>query len=535
VRARAPSPELRATYFASVRSVYDLDIDLRVQLDRGRDGPAAAAAFEASERARSRVLLEVVSAGGGDPAAVAPVERAALDAAAAEVGRLLAAHAALMSGPASASEVRTSEAAIAAAVTHQREALDALRARSPRAAALIAPAALSLGDAQRLLDDDSVVLEYVVAEPRSYVFAVGRRRFAARALVGRTEIDAAARALRGELTARNVVVPDEPAAVRSARIARADAAVPEAAARLYRLVVAPVAGEIAGKRRVLVAPDGGLAYTPFALLHEPPRPGEPPEALLDDRDIVVLPSVSVLAALRARHPRRPGPVRVAVVADPVYDLDDPRASPRAASAPRAAPRGPAGWSRLRFAADEAAAIAAELPADRVRIATGFAAQRAVLMGDAVRDYDILHIAVHGAINARYPDLSGLVLSMVDEHGAAQDGVVRLHELYQLEIGAELVTLSGCDTALGREIRGEGMIGLARGFLHAGARRVVASLWQVQDRATAELMRRFYDGMLARGLSPVAALNQAQRELRMATRYTAPYFWAAFELHGDDRP
>jgi len=263
------------------------------------------------------------------------------------------------------------------------------------------------------------------------------------------------------------------------------------------------------------------------------NPGAP-AALLNDHDVVVLPSASVLATLRARRAHPGGPPRIVILADPVYGTSDPR-TPPAVPGLRVAAARPHELPRLPFAADEATAIAALVPADRVRLATGLDARRDLITGGALGSYDILHIAAHGLVNARNPDLSGIALAMVDARGGDQDGFLRLHELYQLEIGAELVTLSGCETALGREIRGEGMIGLSRGFLHAGARRVVASLWQVHDRATAELMRRFYTGMLERGLPPPAALREAQRDLRDQTPYSAPYFWAAFVLQGDDRP
>ena len=534
VRAGAPSPELRATYLASVRTAYDLAVDLEMQLDHGRGGGHAIAAFEASERGRSRGLLEVVRA-GGDPIAATPDARAALDAAAADVTRLESVHAALVAGSPTAAAVRASERAIAVALEHQREALDALRARNPRAAALIAPPPVALAEVQALLDRDSVLLEYVVAEPRSYVFAVGPRSLIVRALPGRTEIEAAARALYGELTARNAAVAGEPARTRAERIAAADAAVPAAAATLARLVVAPVADQLVGRRRVLVAPDGALAYIPFAMLPVAAAGDARPAMLVDDHDLVTLPSAAVLGALRARHSRPPAAApRVAIVADPVYGAGDPRIARGERSVHAGVPPLHE-LPRLPFAAEEAAAIVALLPAERTQLTTGLAARRELFTSGALRDYDIVHIAAHGVVNAHHPDLSGIALAMVDDGGGEQDGFLRLHDLYQLEIGAELVTLSGCETALGREIRGEGMIGLARGFLHAGARRVVASLWQVHDRATAELMRRFYDGLIARGLPPPAALREAQRGVRDQTPYAAPYFWAAFELQGDDRP
>lgn len=541
VRARAPSAELRATYFARVRGVYDLDIDLHMQLDRGKSGPHAVAAFEASERARARTLLEVLKAGGGTAAIGAADQRAAFDRAAGEVARRTADHAALTAGAATAAQIRASETEIAAALDGQRAALDALRVASPRAAELIAPPAMTLARAQALLGDDDVLLEYVVAEPRSYVFAVEPRRLTVRALPGRSELERRARALYDALTARNATVDSEAPTARAARVARADASVAVLAAELAKLIIDPVAAPVAAARRVLVAPDGALAYVPFAVLPSPRAASADGAWMIDNHEIVVLPSASVLAALRDRRATRAasrGAPRLAVIADPVYGAGDPRvAAERSAPSGKPLQRGLPGLHelpRLPFAADEGAVIAGLVPADRVRLATGLDARRELITGGGLAGYDIVHIAAHGLINARNPDLSGVVLSMVDARGATADGFLRLHELYQLELHAELVTLSGCETALGREIRGEGMIGLARGFLHAGAHRVVASLWQVHDRATAELMRRFYTAMLERGLAPPAALRAAARELRDHTPYAAPYFWAAFVLQGDDR-
>src|SRR5262249_45748923 len=147
-------------------------------------------------------------------------------------------------------------------------------------------------------------------------------------------------------------------------------------------------------------------------------------------------------------------------------------------------------------------------------------------------YRIVHFATHGLLNSERPELSGLVFSMVDEAGHQQDGFLRLHEIYNLRLPAELVVLSACQTALGKDIRGEGLVGLTRGFMYAGAPRVVASLWQVDDLATAELMGKFYRGMLKEGLRPAAALRAAQVEMLKQKRWQSPYFWAAFVLQGE---
>jgi CHAT domain-containing protein len=147
-------------------------------------------------------------------------------------------------------------------------------------------------------------------------------------------------------------------------------------------------------------------------------------------------------------------------------------------------------------------------------------------------YRIVHLATHGVLNAEQPELSGLVLSLVDEQGRPQDGFLGLHEVYDLNLPAELVVLSACQTGLGKEIRGEGLVGLTRGFMYAGAERVLASLWNVNDSATARLMKLFYEGIFSKGLSPAAALRAAQLELSKRSQWRSPYYWAAFVLQGE---
>ena len=152
----------------------------------------------------------------------------------------------------------------------------------------------------------------------------------------------------------------------------------------------------------------------------------------------------------------------------------------------------------------------------------------------IHPYRVVHFATHGIADSRNPELSGLVLSLVDANGRPQEGFLGLSDVYELDLAADLVVLSGCQTALGKEVRGEGVMGLTRGFLYAGVPRVVASLWKVQDRTTAELMTRFYRAMWKDQKSPAAALREAQQSLRREPRYRDPYSWAGFILQGDWR-
>ena len=191
--------------------------------------------------------------------------------------------------------------------------------------------------------------------------------------------------------------------------------------------------------------------------------------------------------------------------------------------------------RLPLTRLEAASIARLVPSASITTALDFDASRATATGEDIRRHRIVHFATHGLVDSVHPELSGIVLSLVDRKGRAQDGFLRLHDIYNLQLDADLVVLSACQTALGKEIRGEGIVGLTRGFMHAGVPRVVASLWKVDDRATAELMRRFYEGMLGpRRLPPAAALRAAQVEMAESATWGRPYYWAGFVLQGEWR-
>ncbi len=412
------------------------------------------------------------------------------------------------------------------AILHQLERVEAeIRRASPRYADLTRPRTLAAAEIQTLLDPETAFLEYALGEERSFLWWITPSEVAAFELPGRAEIEAAARRLHRQLSATERQDRRQQAA---------------AAAELQRMLLAPVADRL-GDRRLVVVADGALHYLPFAALPAADS-GEP---LLAGHEIVHLPSASVLAAQRRELAARPAAPRwLAVVADPVFTRDDPR-FPAAAPPPRrrgavaqtallrSASSRP-GFRRLPGSAREAESIAALAPPGEVLMALGFEASRPAVLGDRLRPYRVVHFATHGVIDAETPRLSGLVLSLFDSQGWPQEGFLRLHDLYDLELGSEMVVLSGCQTALGREIRGEGLVGLTRGFMYAGAPRVVASLWQVEDRATAELMTRFYRSMAADGLRPAAALRSAQLSLRRERRWKDPYYWAGFVLMGEWR-
>jgi CHAT domain-containing protein len=170
----------------------------------------------------------------------------------------------------------------------------------------------------------------------------------------------------------------------------------------------------------------------------------------------------------------------------------------------------------------------------VWLALDFDANRKAALDANWSAYSIVHFATHALLNARHPELSGIVLSLVDAKGDAEDGFLRMNDIYNLRMRADLVVLSVCDSAVGKSVGAEGASNLARAFFHAGAHRVVASLWPVNDRASVAFMRAFYRALLEQELEPAAALQEAQRELRRTPRWRAPYYWSGFVLQGDWR-
>jgi CHAT domain-containing protein len=293
---------------------------------------------------------------------------------------------------------------------------------------------------------------------------------------------------------------------------------------------------------------GNLQYVPFGALSNPVtrRP------LLVDHEVVAAPSASVLVSLRERRAVHAAAKTLLIFADPVFTADDPRVQRPAAGAPTATSAAavspaltrslsvlgddsrPPRLDRLIGSRREANAIARLLPANAFSKEIDFDASREAFIEQDDR-YRIVHFATHALLNNEHPELSGIVLSLVDRNGQPKNGYLGMAEVFNLKLDAQLVVLSACQTALGRNVRGEGLLGLSRAFMYAGTPRVVATTWKVDDAATAALMQRFYEGMFgAAKLSPAAALRAAQIYIRRQPRWRAPYYWAPFVIQGDWR-
>lgn len=567
LRARIAAESLRASYFGTVQKYYEFYTDLLMRLHAVRPGEGfAALALQAHERSRARTMLETLVGArvdlreGVDPELVRRERglRLRLNASAEKQMRLL-----------SGSHTEAQAAAVAGeveALTAEYETVEArIRSSSPRYAELVRPAPLTLKEIQTdILDNDTLLLEYALGSERSYLWLVAKDSLTTVELPARDQIEHVARRVQellsdGEGWARGAATAGEYA---------------KAAASLSRMLLPPDAfAARLGKKRLVVVADGVLQRLPFSALPAPPVPGAEPKPLVLEHEVISLPSATTLSLLRrGLRDRTRAPRGVAVLADPVFDDGDERVGRRGmayakagaatagaatAGARRADPAttrrreslptfpnvsdggnrdewlsGGVNITRLPFTRREAEAIlAVAADGDELR-ALDFGASREAVVGDRLKDYRIVHFATHGLLNGEQPRSSGLVLSLVDERGQSVDGFLSLGEIYKLNLSAELVVLSACQTGLGKEVRGESLIGLVRGFMYAGAPRVVASLWKVDDRATAELMRLFYEGMLKEGLTPAAALRQAKVEMLASERWRAPFYWAAFELQGE---
>jgi CHAT domain-containing protein len=439
-----------------------------------------------------------------------------------------------------------------------------IKAQSPGYAALTHPQPLTLKEIQQqLLDDDTLLLEFALGSERSYVWVVSKRAIESYELPKRDVIEEAAHRFYQSLTALQVLPGDTPRK-RRARVAKAAAQYRSQAKSLSETLLRGVAGKLENKRLLIIA-DGALQYIPFAALPSPALP-EPVETnqraakpsvsvnglpLIVRHEIVALPSASMLAVLRSETGKRKrAPRAIAVLADPVFDENDGRLLAAKKRLPQKTLAGNSdgrssatpdkkstdanfNFRRLPQTAEEAEAIKEAASPQEVLVALGFEVNRDTLMKPELRQYRIIHFATHGVLNNVNPELSGIALSQVDERGAAlEDGMLRLNDIYNLKLPSELVVLSACDTGLGKDIRGEGLVGLTRGFMYAGSPRVVATMWKVDDYATSRLMKSFYQQMFKKNLSPAAALRQAQIEMLNQGRWSDPFYWAAFMLYGE---
>ena len=536
LRWNVGSPRLRATFLGDRERYFAFVVDLLMELEHEMPGAGfAEQAFAVSEQSRARSFLDVLAEmreqlyADVDPALRQREEDLR--------HRILLAYYRLLKAQAGDSEEEQGQASsvLQEDLTSFDQLQGEIRETSPRFASLTRPKIPSADEIRRgLLDDGTVLLEYFVGPDRSWLFALSADGFHTYPLPPRDQIEGLVRELR------KLLGDPQHAALARQRIERL-------AMDLGATLLGPV-DHLAQFKRLVIVPEGALHYLPFAMLGRPGRPTYEPLVAQKDLEISVLPSAAVLEEVRQRaEGRATAPRGVAVLADPVFSRQDPRVTGSPAlSVPEPACEScerslrsfrslsPFDLTRLPDTRREAEQIAKEVGRRQVLEALGFDANVDLVLGGKLAPYRVLHFATHGLLNDEHPELSSLVLSLVDASGKERAGFLLPQQILAARFQADLAVLSACETALGENIRGEGLVGMARAFIHAGVSGVVASVWRVDDQATTALMARFYQALAQEHLSAPAALAEAERALLESGNFSSPVDWAGFVFEGDWR-
>jgi CHAT domain-containing protein/tetratricopeptide (TPR) repeat protein len=580
LRTKIANQYLRISYFASVHKYYELYIDILMRMHE--KSPAAGLdklALSVSERARARSLIDTLVEAhtnirqGVDPDLLKQEQNLQRELTSLSQQRMLR-------DPQNMAQKATAGQRLASLLADYQRVEEQIVQKSPGYAALTQPVMLKVEDIQtKLLDRDTVLLEYALGDERSYLWAVTQTSITKYELPKSAEIENTAKHLREALTARNRKIINETFEQTTARMQQADADIFKTSVVLSEMLSLGKAVAQSNAKRLLIVADGELQYIPFSLLPLAPRAnakgseraaqatgfsnGSVP--LVTYYEVAMLSSASLLMELRreqAEPAKHASQKRVIVLADPVFDKDDERVRgasvPGAAKKPetKASGRGTASTqpasltspiaaatretnvtdafehiARLPFTRREADSIVNLLSPPNGMKVLDFDASRNTVNSGLLAQFSIVHFATHGFTNDEHPELSGILLSMVNKKGEAQDGFLQLHEIYNLNLPVDMVVLSACETGVGKKVRGEGLISLTRGFMYAGAKRVIASLWQVNDPSTARFMKYFYQA-IKDGMSPASALRAAQLEMLNQPLRQSPYYWAAFVLQGE---
>jgi CHAT domain-containing protein len=550
IRANVASPDFRASYFSAVKRHYDLYIEILMQLHRLRPEEGfAAEAFSVSEQGRARLLLDLLSESRASMRAGAARDLVDKERTLRGLLRAQAEYQLNLSMSGKDSAELTDMADQVAQLRSDYQAVQAqLREQNPRLFSFEKFAPVDQERIQKELQgSDTMLLEYALGEEQSYLWALTSNSSDSYILPAGKEIEDAAREFYKILTARQGSEGQSEKDYQP-NVTAADKLYFEKASNLSRMLLGPVAEKL-GTRRLLIVADGALQYIPFDALPTPFKQAtgsvEASKALLiATNEVVVLPSASTLIATRSaqNHKGAPGKL-IAIIADPVFSPSDARvqyeAPPPAIKNADQNPGQPEQQTitnlrlaRLAHASEEAEAISAVAPWGTTLVAKGFDASRETAMSSEVSRAQIVHFATHGFLDSEHPELSGIVLTMTDRNGARTNGLMPLPDIYSLDLSAELTVLSACQTALGKDTKGEGLVGLTHSFMSAGSKSVLASLWKVDDRATAALMAEFYKGMLQKGMTPAAALRSAKLKMMSEKQWSAAYYWAGFELQGE---
>ena len=528
------TPEFRTSYFSSRYHLYEIYINILMQLHQQNPTQGYdAKAFNASEMSRARSLQKLLAEAnvdirqGVDPQLLEQ-ERNLQE----ELNNLERRRIELSRGYYSQEQHSQLEQTRQTVLSKYKNLQDQIRLDNPNYGALQYSQPLtSTQIQQKLLDKDTILLQYHLGYERNYLWEITQDNITSYQLPPRREIEIAAQSFLSFTTDKNATIDE----------------VLQASTKLTQLIL-PNLKEISQKR-LLIVPDDQLHYLPFSALSVNSSDYQP---LLTKHQVIHLPSASTIAINRNQlQQRTTAPNTLAIIANPVFSPDDKRFSGET-NPPSDKNRGTENLAQLSlerstataeldlkplpYTQTEADTILQLLPSQSSLGIFDFEANLNRVKDPDLSEYQIVHFATHGIYNLEFPELSGLVLSLIDSQGNPKNGFLRLNDIFNLNIPAELVVLSACQTGSGKNVKGEGIVGLTRGFMYAGAPRIIASLWNVNDASTAELMSQFYQKYLQENLPPAEALRQAQLAMWQSENidWRNPYYWAAFTLQGEWR-
>lgn len=524
IRSEIVGSQSRYAYFSTVQNYYELYIELLItRFEKNKSKADSALALEISERSRSRSLVELLEEAKVDfKNGIDPITLAEQKNLQKQIDDKYNRRETLLNGKPNPEQISKINGEINELNTQIQNVQIKIRRENPKFADLSEGKTISASEIQKLLIDETVLLEYKLGNKRSFLWLVTKDSIEISILPSRKKIEEIAKSFYNSVVANNKNEREKTS---------------EISKTLSKILLEPVAAKLAKKRLAIVA-DGVLQYLPFSALQYSDE-----KYLANQNEIIVLPSASVLGQIR-ENPNRSQKYdeTIAIFADPVFDAEDSRIAKNSERNPnyenKAIERVLRDFRfgetlpRLLASRQEAKNIASLIDKKEANVRTDFEANVENIENLQLKNYRILHFATHGLLNSSRPELSGLIFSLYDKYGNKQNGFLSLNDIYNLNFASDLVVLSACQTALGKDVRGEGLIGMSRGFLYAGSNRIIASLWKVDDAATSEFMKRFYTNHLQKGLQASKALQQTKIEMKNIKRYESQYYWAAFTLMGD---
>jgi CHAT domain-containing protein/tetratricopeptide (TPR) repeat protein len=540
-RSKVTSQDLRSSYFATVQDYYEFYVDLLMQMHKQNPSKGYdALALHANERSRARGLVELLAEAnakirkGVDPKLLAS-EQLLLD----KIDAIQKQIQEIAAKPNTEARIEALKKESENLLNQHRELKTQIRTSSPEYAALKYPEPLELKQIQQQLDPDTVLLQYSLGKDRSYLWAVTPDSLQAYELPAQKQIEDAANNFLDDIQqAGTPYGKDNPDQVYDAAV--------KTAYQLSQMIMKPVADKL-GKKRLVIVANGVLQSIPFAALADPMSKADSTyQPLIVNHEIANLPSVTAIATQRRQlNNRKPASKTLAVLADPVFESNDirltgfepapPEFDLNRSSLQRALKNLKRnGLERLDGTRQEAKDILKLVPPQESIHAYDFDANYNFVNSPELKQYRFLLFATHGFVDTTNPEMSGIVLSQFDNQGKpVKQGYLNLANIFNLDLNAELVVLSACETGLGKDVKGEGLMGLTRGLMYAGSKRAVVSLWKVSDKGTSQLMPKFYSSVFA-GKSPTTALRDAQLQLWQEKTWQNPYYWSAFTLQGDWR-